>query len=1466
MFAIKMIFLGEEEAKQAYLEAFQKVKHMENQPGLLEKAGKIGSAFKTLLDLGSLMASLDPTGGAEVAFSVCTKAWEHLEQQEKQDTELNELVKRLARMIPSVESIKGLANNNLKDTIMDMLNLIEDVSLFILNTRPRGSFERAWRAAISSEIQEQSEAYIAKFEELRREFDSRVGVQALRVAEIERMNAKLGELKPADLASYDPNRKCLAGTRANIIDELTDWVQQPDTAPRLAWVHGLAGLGKSSIATSVCLQLDNQHTLASSFFCRRDSPELRDPRRVLTTIVYGLALRWEAYRDVVVGVIGEDPELHSKHIQPLYDSLVGKPLQNLVGAKRPAGILVVVVDALDECGDIMARRQLLACLRGMLQLGPWLRIIVTSRPDHDIREFFGYVGADWHMEYNVLHYDALADVRILIDDRLGELTQADDWPEDATDKLLLRSNGLFIWAQTACQFILSGFDRNKRLNQVLAGTHISNSSADLDILYTTAVSTSALDGADDNLEYTMKCLGVVVVTATRTPLAIPSLAQLLRGHIPRDILNRVLRSLSSVLYVDQKQDGAVRISHPSFMDYIIDPLRSKKLCVNLEQQNTILAECCLRMMNEGLRFNICGLETSHVLNSQVPNLDGRVRDAIHPHMSYSCLYWSSHVADAQIDALNDCLRPFLFQTPLMYWIEALSLLRKLNTALSSLLQFTGCSVPDSMRDCCVVANDAYRFVLSFYDAISKSTPHLYISALAFAPRNAGIVQRMRPIFSKLLTVLQGAEEWTPCLSCIWVGSEVHSIAVSPNGHRIVSGSEDGTVRVWDAGTGDMVLGPLEGHSIAVSCVAFSPDGRWIASISEDCTICIWNAETGESRLDPLKDDFGLTPSVAFSPDGHRLASSFSNGMIRVWELKTSQSILELHGHSGYVCSIAFSPDGRWIVSGSRDNTLRIWDAQTGASILKPLCGHSDVVLSVAFSPDSHRIISSSMDNTIRIWDVKTGDVLLGPLQAQSEWVRSVAFSADGRRVASGGSSDGRTVCIWDAQTGDLVMEPLDSHSGQVTSVAFCPNGRVVSGSFDKTIRIWDIAVNESGARPFEQPNASKVYIGWVTSVVFLTDGRSIASGSADGTVRIWDVETGQAVREPLRGHTDQVAAVAVSSNGRWIASGSADKTVRFWDVATGSATLEPLRGHTGLVYSVSFSPDCHLIASGSEDETVRIWDVETGQTVLGPLTGHSWWVTSVAFSPSGHQIASGSMDGSVRIWDTKTGQSIVGRPEIEYGNMASVAFSPDGHRVVFGTTNKILSVLDAESGDTILGPLEGHGAWIKSVTFSPDGCWIASASDDKTIRIWDAQTGEPVLEPLQGHTMFVTSVAFSPDGRRIVSSSADASIRIWDTNPGHQLNITTSRYLSGSEAQILSPQKAGGRVLVTSNQLAHRIHGRLGGWVTSTTGELLVWLPQELRQIDDSLLCMPPRRIPHPAVIDFTQFVHGKSWSLVFDT
>ncbi|KAG9097829.1 hypothetical protein FRC06_007134 [Ceratobasidium sp. 370] len=204
MFTVDMRLLSKEAAKQAYSEAFVNAQRMKQQPGVLEKLGGAGDAFKVLLALGSTMAELDPTGGAKVAFSLCTQAWEYLEEQEKQDAKIYELIENIAGMIPSVESVRDLADANLKQTVMAMLNLIEDVSLFILKFRTHGSLERVFRSAFTPTVQDQMDDFVGKFRRLRKEFDTRVSVQALRAAEIDRTKAKLKELHPVDQASYDP--------------------------------------------------------------------------------------------------------------------------------------------------------------------------------------------------------------------------------------------------------------------------------------------------------------------------------------------------------------------------------------------------------------------------------------------------------------------------------------------------------------------------------------------------------------------------------------------------------------------------------------------------------------------------------------------------------------------------------------------------------------------------------------------------------------------------------------------------------------------------------------------------------------------------------------------------------------------------------------------------------------------------------------------------------------------------------------------------------------------------------------------------------------------------------------------------------------------------------------------------------------------------------------------------------------
>ncbi|KAG8807414.1 POC1 centriolar protein A [Serendipita sp. 400] len=162
-------------------------------------------------------------------------------------------------------------------------------------------------------------------------------------------------------------------------------------------------------------------------------------------------------------------------------------------------------------------------------------------------------------------------------------------------------------------------------------------------------------------------------------------------------------------------------------------------------------------------------------------------------------------------------------------------------------------------------------------------------------------------------------------------------------------------------------------------------------------------------------------------------------------------------------------------------------------------------------------------------------------------------------------------------------------------------------------------------------HASNVY-----SVAYSLDGRYVVSGSSDKTIRIWDTETGAPVGEPLQGHTGLVQSVAYSLDGRYVVSGSGDKTIRIWDTETGAPVGEPLMGHTDRVWSVAYSPDGRYVVSGSHDKTIRIWDTETGASVGEPLMGHTDRVWSVAYSPDGRYVVSGSSDKTVRIWNTQT--------------------------------------------------------------------------------------------------------------------------------------------------------------------------------------------------------------------------------------
>nr|VFJ55987.1 MAG: PEGA domain-containing protein [Candidatus Kentron sp. FM]VFJ56404.1 MAG: PEGA domain-containing protein [Candidatus Kentron sp. FM]VFK10821.1 MAG: PEGA domain-containing protein [Candidatus Kentron sp. FM] len=296
--------------------------------------------------------------------------------------------------------------------------------------------------------------------------------------------------------------------------------------------------------------------------------------------------------------------------------------------------------------------------------------------------------------------------------------------------------------------------------------------------------------------------------------------------------------------------------------------------------------------------------------------------------------------------------------------------------------------------------------------------------------------------------------------------EAHSSAIawpngirfSPDGHTLLTGSWDGTLKLW-AVAGGKPIRAFTGHSADVNGVAFAPDGRRVASGSDDTTLKLWNVASGKA-IRTLKGHSSTVWSVAFAPDGQTVLSGSSDNKLKLWTVaggpkKEDQSIRTFTGHSGPVTSVAFAPDGQRVASGSRDNTLKLWAVASGEEI-RTLKGHSGYVLSVAFAPDGQTVLSGSRDSKLKLWAVAGGpkkeDQSIRTFSGHSGAVLSVAFAPDGRTVLSG--SGDNTVRLWNVASGRETRK-LEGHASSVWSVAFSPDGRrAASGDRDGTLILW----------------------------------------------------------------------------------------------------------------------------------------------------------------------------------------------------------------------------------------------------------------------------------------------------------------------------------------------------------------------------------------------------------------------------
>jgi WD40 repeat protein len=575
------------------------------------------------------------------------------------------------------------------------------------------------------------------------------------------------------------------------------------------------------------------------------------------------------------------------------------------------------------------------------------------------------------------------------------------------------------------------------------------------------------------------------------------------------------------------------------------------------------------------------------------------------------------------------------------------------------------------------------------------------------------------------------------------------VVFSPDGKRLASSSEDTTVKVLDATSGQELLS-LKGGAGPAWGVAFSPDGKRLASGNWDQKIKIWDATSGQEAF-MLSGHTDMVWGVVFSPDGNRLASASSDKTVKVWNATSGQELFTLKGHTGAVSSVAYSPDGKRLASASSDKMVKVWDAMSGQELLT-LKGHADSVKCVAFSPDGSRLASAAGEvytgkpGEVKVWDATSGQEIL-TLKGHAEVVWNVAFSPDGKRLAS--SSSDRTVKVWDAANGQELFT-LKGHDREIGGVAFSPDGkRLASASADSTVKVWDAMIDP-------EKLTLKGHDREVAGVAFSPDGKRLASSSWDQAVKVWDITSGQELFT-LKGHTGAVTAVAFSPDGRRLATGGRSQTVKLWDALSGRVTLT--LAETGGVTFVAFSPDGKQLASASWDQTVKVWDVTSGQELF-TLKGHTHYVRGVAYSPDGKRLASASDDKTVRVWDALSGREVLTLSGPTDG-VNCVAFSPDGRKVASGGDE--IWVWDLATGQKTI-TMKGHKHYIWSVVFSPDGNRLASGSSDGAVKLWDALSGQEVLS-LRADPCMVNCVAFSPDGKQLASVGWDQTVKVWDAQP-----------------------------------------------------------------------------------------------------
>lgn len=517
-------------------------------------------------------------------------------------------------------------------------------------------------------------------------------------------DSQLEKLNPVMKAHYKPDteRMCLAGTRKELLGDSKHWIcgsphlEAPQSTlyegmknKKIIWLNGQAGSGKSAIANTVARMVADEQIALSCFFCKLDDPDLSSPNRFFPTLSFRIAQQNAEYREAVLALLRSPTraDVLTGDVNTQF-KLLFRDLAESLNKSQQAHI--IVIDALDECGDSpSSRRKLATSILALTNVMTHLRIFLTSRTEQELIEIFTADNKCYPVDINTLQQTD-SDIRLYSATRLEELKMS--LSEKELDLLVAKAGGLFIWCSTFFKYLEDDRNRKRVIKRILAGDDGRDSFGPLYSLYDKILESAAKHDHDRRVMRAI--LGVVYVTSGTQPLSAKGIASFLQKHESfrdedEESVQNTVAALHAVLHEDRAMRGAIRAYHLSFLDFLKFEMEQTTGWTKPVDVHRLMAHGCLDTLLQELKLNICGLKNAFRLNKDIPDLRDRINKHVSQGLCYSSLFWMVHYARSsdgswQYDGVYEKISRLICSEKAFYWLEVMSLVDAIDRSITIL--------------------------------------------------------------------------------------------------------------------------------------------------------------------------------------------------------------------------------------------------------------------------------------------------------------------------------------------------------------------------------------------------------------------------------------------------------------------------------------------------------------------------------------------------------------------------------------------------------------------------------------------------------------------------------------------------------------------------------------------------------------------------------------------------------------